>query len=76
MVGDTQAPLLRVVPVQGRDGQQVARVFDPVQYLPIALRSFQTVEIDIRDDTGKPIAFESGRVVVTLHCRKRRESYL
>jgi hypothetical protein len=36
----------------------------------------QTVEIDIRDDTGVKIPFERGRVVVTLHCRKRKESYL
>jgi hypothetical protein len=30
----------------------VTRVFDPVQYCPLVLRRFQTVEIDIRDATG------------------------
>jgi hypothetical protein len=76
MVGDAQVPLLRIVPVEGRDAEMVTRVFDPVQYCPLVLRRFQTVEINIRDDTGVKIPFERGRVVVTLHCRKRKESYL
>ena len=54
----------------------VTRVFDPVQYCALVLRRFQTVEIDIRDATGVKIPFERGRMVVTLHCRKRKESYL
>jgi hypothetical protein len=36
----------------------VTRVFDPVQYCPLVLRRFQTVEIDIRDATGVKIPFE------------------
>ena len=70
MVGDAQVPLLRIVPVEGRDGEMITRVFDPIQYCPLLQRRFQTVEIDIRDDTGYIVSFERGRVVVTLHCRK------
>ena len=73
MVGDAQVPLLRIAPVEGRDAEMVTRIFDPVQYCPLVLRRFQTVEIDIRDDTGVKIPFERGRVVVSLHCRKRKE---
>jgi hypothetical protein len=76
MVGDAQVPLLRIVLGEGRDAEMVTRVFDPVQYCPLVLKRFQTVEIDIRDATGVKIPFERGRVVVTLHCRKRKESYL
>ena len=76
MVGDAQVPLLRVVLVEGRDAENVTRVFDPVEYCPLVQRRFQTVEIDIRDDARVKIPFERGRVVVTLHCRKRKESYL
>ena len=39
---------------------------------PVTKR-FQTVEIDLRDDTGSIVPFERGRLVVTLHCRKRKE---
>ena len=30
MVGDAQVPLLRIVPVEGRDGEIITRVFDPI----------------------------------------------
>ena len=73
MVGDAQVPLLRIVPVEGRDGEIIIRVFDPIQYCPLLQRRFQTVEIDIRDDTGSTVPFERGRVVVTFYCRKRKE---
>ena len=75
MVGDAQVPLLRIVPVEGRDGEiiTITRVFDPIQYCPLLQRRFQTVEIDIRDDMGSMVPFERGRVVATLHCRKRKE---
>jgi hypothetical protein len=76
MVGDAQVPLLRIVPVEGRDAEMATRDFDPVQYCPLVVRRFQTVEIDIRDGTGVKIPFERGRLVVTLNCRKRKESYL
>ena len=58
MVGDAQVQLLRIVPVEGRDTEMVTRVFDPVQNCPLVLRRFQTVEIDIRDDTRVKIPFE------------------
>ena len=51
MVGDDQVPLLRIVSVEGRDAEMVTRVFNPVQYCPLVVRRFQTVEIDIRDNT-------------------------
>ena len=73
MVGDAQVPLLWIIPVEGRDGEMITLVFDSVQYCPLLQRRFQTVEIDIRDNTGSIVSFERGRVVVTLHCRKRKE---
>jgi hypothetical protein len=35
MVGDTQVPLLRIVPAEGRDGEMITRVFGPIQYCPL-----------------------------------------
>lgn len=76
IVGDVHAPLLRIIPVTGKDTHNVTKEFEPIQYVPLVQRKFQTIEIDIRDDTGKPVPFNRGRVVVTLHCRKRERSYL
>jgi len=58
MVGDAQVPLLRIVPVEGRAAEMVTRAFDPVQYCPLVLRRYQTVEIDIMDATGVKIPFK------------------
>ena len=72
IVGDKIAPLLRIVPITGRHGEMVAARFDHVQYMPVLSREFEAVEIEIRDDTGRPVPFERGKVTVTLHLRRRR----
>jgi hypothetical protein len=72
MVGDAQVSLLRIISVAGRDGEMMTRAFDHIRYCPLAQRRFQDIQIDIRDDTGKVVPFERGRVVVTLYCRKKK----
>ena len=41
------------------------------QYVPVSKKEFNTVEIDIRDDTGRPVPFEFGKVITTLHFRSK-----
>jgi hypothetical protein len=76
VVGDVRAPLLRVVNISGKEGLTISRIYQNVQYLPIQRKQFDTIEIDIRDDTGEKVAFERGKVIVVLHFRRRRPSYL
>lgn len=71
-VGDVTVPLLRVAPIKGFPGDTVAVSFQPVHYLSASKTIFDTIEIDIRDDVGRLVPFESGKVVVTLHFRPRR----
>ena len=73
LVGDTQAPLLRIVDASGSVGKNVHRLYNPAHYLPINKRSFDSIEIDIRTDTGVPVPFESGRLSLTLHFRRAIE---
>ena len=56
IVGDKIAPLLRIVTITGRHGEMVAARFDHVQYMPVLSRVFEAVEIEIRDDTGRPVS--------------------
>ena len=70
IVGDKIAPLLRRVPITGRHGEMVTTRFDHVQYIPVLSREFGSVETEIRDDTGRPVSFERGKVTVTLHFRR------
>src|SRR6267154_1884331 len=46
------------------------------RYIPIQKKSFDTVEITIRDDLGEKIQFESGKVLLTLHFRRSQNQYL
>ena len=63
IVGDKIAPLLRIVPITGRHGEMV-------QYMPVLSREFGSIETEIRDDTGRPVPFERGKVTVTLNFRR------
>ena len=74
-VGDVKVPLLRIVGVDGQHGDSIAKIFDRPQYLPVCRQTFDTVEIDIKDDTGEKISFLHGKVVVKLHFRKQRPAY-
>lgn len=74
-VGDVLVPLLRIVPVEGDDGQRVSRSFLRPQYLSISRKEFETIEVNIKRDTGEPVPFEFGTVLVTLHFRQSKPSY-
>ena len=71
MVGNTYAPLLRIVPVSGKHGNTVTKDLGRnIQYYPLQQKAFDTIEIDIRKNTGEKVKFERGRVVVTLNFRQ------
>ena len=70
IVGDKIAPLLRIVPITGRHGEMATARFQHVQYIPVLSSEFGSIETEIRDDTGRPVPFERGKVTVTLHFRR------
>ncbi len=72
IVGDTLAPLLRVVPVEGRQDQVVCRTYQTPHYLPLQKTEFSSVEISIKDDQNRPVPFSSGKVVIKLHFKKKK----
>ena len=74
-VGDRKVPLLRIVPTHGPTGEMITQSYENIQYIPILKKHFNTIEINIRKDTGEKVPFEFGKVVVTLHFRKRRPQF-
>ena len=70
LVGDANVPLLRVIPVTGKNGDVVVQSFDNIHYAGLSRSTFQEIEIVITDDTGERVPFEKGRVIVKLHFRK------
>ena len=57
-------------------GDTIHRLYTTPQYVPIAIKEFHNMEIDIRDDTGNHVPFEFGKAVVTLHYRPSRKKYV
>ena len=72
IVDDSLVPLLQCLPVRGGHGATVSDCFTNVHYVPLLRKEFGTIELDKRDDTGRRVPFEYGRVTVTLHFRWRR----
>ena len=73
IVGDTLAPLLRIVDIKGKDGETVLKNCNPPQYVPLRKKTLDVIEINICDDTGQ-ISFTSGKLICKLHIRLRQPS--
>lgn len=73
VTGNVQSPLLRSVTLdldKFTYGNFQVKNFSPPMYLPVLLSSFRNIEIDIRDQFGKPIPFDYGTLTVTLHFKR------
>ncbi|GFV85385.1 uncharacterized protein TNCV_3772101 [Trichonephila clavipes] len=72
IVGDTQTPLLRIVRTKGKDGEMISQYYDRPQYLPLVRHSFQTIQSELRLNSGDFVPFERGKVIIVLHFRMRQ----
>jgi len=72
-VGDSYTQLLRIVeiPSERKFGEQVHLHYQNPFYIPLLTQEFETIEIDIKDETGESVPFEFGRSIVTLHFRRK-----
>ncbi|GFX33984.1 uncharacterized protein F54H12.2 [Trichonephila clavipes] len=61
-MGDTQAPLLRIVRTKGKDGETISQYYDRPQYLPLVRHSFQTIQSELRLNSGDFVPFERGQI--------------
>ncbi|GFW86214.1 uncharacterized protein TNCV_4779261 [Trichonephila clavipes] len=64
IVGETQAPLLRIVRTKGKDGETISQYYDRPQYLPLVRHSFQTIKSELRLNSGDFVPFERGTQTV------------
>ncbi|GFW79191.1 uncharacterized transposon-derived protein F54H12.3 [Trichonephila clavipes] len=72
IVGDTQTPLLRIVRTKGKDGETISQYYDRPQYLPLVRHSFQTIQSELRLNSGDFVPFERSKVIIVLHFRMRQ----
>jgi hypothetical protein len=75
LIGDTYAQILRVVkvPKEAKFGEQVTIHFINPDYIPLQTRSFDTISLELNDDTGREIQFQFGRVIIELTFKKYGE---
>ena len=74
-VGDTRVPLLRTVKVDVTSQRLIHRTYTNPIYIPLQKKHFDSVEVNIMTDTGKPVSFAPGKSVVVLHFRKSISPY-
>ena len=66
-VGDVRAPLLRVVPLKSRYGDTTCVTYGQPHFLPLNRSKVQTIEINIRSNTGELVSFEIGKSIVRMY---------
>ena len=71
IVGDMKVQLLRIVPINGEQGDYICHNYDFPTYTPLQTKNFGEIKILITDDAGKLIPFKSGKSIVTLHFRRK-----
>jgi len=71
IVGDIMAPLLRIVEMKRRKsyGNMHETLRSPL-YVPLQKKHFDTIEINIMTDTGKPVHFAIGKTVTVLEFKR------
>ena len=74
--GDVVVPVLRTVTVKGEHGSYVSKNFERPHYGPLDKKIFDTIGINIRDEAGDLVAFEHGKVIITLHFRRSKTQYI
>ncbi len=71
-VGDSYSQLLRLIeiPPTAKFGEQILISYPNTYYIPLIMKEFDTIEIDLKDDIGENIQFQFGRTIIVLHFRK------
>ena len=75
MIGNVEAPLLRVVSFTATNNEQAGHhheEFLNLHYVPVAKASFDEIGIHIKGETGDSVHFANGKSMVKLHFRRRK----
>lgn len=70
IIGNTLAPLLRIVKVKGKQGQMVEETLLNPEYRRVIDKQISEISVEIRDNSGRLIPFQSGDLIAILNFRK------
>jgi len=68
--GHAKAPLLRIVDKDRKKRGNVHQLFNPILYVPLQKKNFDTVEVNIMSDTERPVFFRYEKSFVVLEFRR------
>jgi hypothetical protein len=60
-VGDVKVPLLRIVIIEAEYGNTVHATCRNLQYVPVKVNYFETIEVNIKNDQNDNVSFEFGK---------------
>ena len=70
---DGNVSVLRTIPVEGKPNQEyLSKRFQKVYYMPLSKHSLSNISFKILDDTGHPVGFDYGKLLVVLHFQKKK----
>ena len=72
VVGDSMQPLLRILPVSGKYGDVLHKIFVSPHYVDVLHKDFSSVSISIKTDRDLPVPFKFGKSIVKLHFRRKQ----
>ena len=76
IMGNVLASLLDVVPVNGKSGEIIARRFEKIYSTPVIRNNIFNIRITFRDSVEERVRFQKGKVIITLHLRRKKLSSL
>lgn len=71
IVGNSMQPLIRILPVEGKYGDIIHRVFVSPHYVDVLQKDFASVSISIKTDRDLPVPFKFGKTIIKLHFRRK-----
>ena len=73
-VGDTQAPILRILPFEPNQTLiNFHMEFHNLHCVPVAKSSIDQVHISIKGDNGEDVPFVTGKTMIKLHFRLKNK---
>ena len=69
-IGDTQAPILRILPFEPNQTLTNFHMeFRNLHYVPVAKSFIDQIHISIKGDNGEDVPFVTGKTMIKLHFR-------
>lgn len=71
---NVREPIIRAVSLAHGNGENVEHVFTNPLYVPVRSQEFDQIWVQLKNDQNRVIDFQSGKVCIVLHFRRRLHS--